>query len=75
VKVLKVLKVKSCFSNGFDGEFGIEGFEDSFIPILMIGVVSVVDVSAFHHVLDCVLEIVFHLPVLAHGLAQLVSVF
>ncbi len=75
MKVSKVLKVKSGFSNGFDGEFGIEGFKDSFIAMLVIGVVSVVDVSAFHHVLDCVLEIVLHLTVLAHGLAQLVSVF
>jgi hypothetical protein len=41
----------------------------------MIGVISVIDISAFHHVFDCVLEIVMHFAGLAHCLAELISVF
>jgi hypothetical protein len=65
----------SGFSNGFDGEFWVDSFEDSFIAILMIGVISVIDISSFHNIFDCVLEIVLDFAGLPHCLTQLISVF
>ncbi len=59
----------SCFSDGLDCEFWVDSLEDSFIAILRIGVISVIDISAFHHIFDCVLEIVLHFAGLPHCLA------
>lgn len=66
--------VGSGFSDGFDCEFWVDSFEDSFIAMLLISVISVIYIPAFHHVFDCVLEIVLHFAGLAHCLAELISV-
>ena len=43
--------------------------------MLVIGVISVIDISAFHHIFYCVLEIVLHFAGLAHCFTDLISVF